>query len=220
MTDKPSVVKAVVCEVFVGLKKIEGLMLPDGSYAVAIPQIADLFLDNRNTASRDLKRLMGADFKTSKVKTEFNKNITLAVDLKTFEIVVAKLDRKGNVNAQLFRDDLVGLSLHQLFCDAFGVKFEKEERQKWLVERQFHRQQYHPLFTKWGKEDGLTEGWQYAHRMNSIKEMLNLPLIFVGDYDSMQLAILNQAETRYDVLRTMGVNHQKAMEIVKSYLNR
>lgn len=217
MTDKLPVVKAVVCEVYIGLKKIEGLMLPDGSYAVAIPQIATLFGTNKNYMSQDLKRLMGKEFRPHKVKTELGNQLINVVSLKDFEVIVAKLDRKGNIDAQLFRDDLVGLSLHQLFCDAFDIKFEKEERQKWLIERQFHLKQYHPLFTKWGKSDGLKEGWQYGQRMNSIKTMLNLPLIFVGKYSAIDLAILNQAETRYDVLRTTGLNHNEAMEIVASY---
>lgn len=66
-------IKAQVATVSIGNIEIEGLLLPDGNFAIA-PQIADLLLDNRNIASRDLKRLLGKDFKASKARTEFNKN--------------------------------------------------------------------------------------------------------------------------------------------------
>jgi hypothetical protein len=73
-----------------------------------------------------------------------------------------------------YSTDLVGLSLHQLFCDAFNIHFEKKERQERLIKRQFHKEHYHPLFTIWGKSDGFTQGWEYGKRMNQVKEMLNL----------------------------------------------
>jgi hypothetical protein len=113
--------KAVATKVQIGHLTIDGLMMPDGSFAIAVPQIAELFLDNHNQASQTPKRLMGANFKTHKTKTEFNRNATLAVPLPEFERVVAKLDRAGNIKAQDFRDELAGLGLHQMFCDAFGI---------------------------------------------------------------------------------------------------
>lgn len=212
--------KAIVTQVPFGNIEIEGLMLPDGTYAIGIPQVAVMFLDGHRQPSKSLKRLLGKDFSVGiqKVKTPFNTNPVNVLTLPQFEEVVKALAKSGNKPAQDFINDLFGMSLYQLFCDAFGVKFEKDERQNYLIERQFHKKQYHPLFTKWGKEDGLIDGWQYGQRMNQIKGMLNLPLMFVGDYDSAQLAILNQAETRYDVLRVTGLNHQEAMDIVKSYL--
>ena len=111
-------------------------MMPDGTFAIAIPQAADLFRASRNTASRDFKRLMGEDFKTSSIKTEFNRNATLAISLSDFEHLLIKLDRSGNAYAQEFRDSLASMALHQLFCDAFNIKFEKLDRQNWLKERQ------------------------------------------------------------------------------------
>ena len=132
-------VKAIVATVKIGDREVEGLQFPDGSYGIGIPQIQALFsdyLDSQNQASQKLKRLMGKEFKTHKTKTEFNKNITLAIALEQFEFVLAKLDRAGSVKAQDFRDELIGLSLQQLWSDAFNIKFEKEERQQWLSSRQ------------------------------------------------------------------------------------
>lgn len=75
-------VKAIVAIIKIGEREIEGLKFPDETYGIAIPQIQKLFddfLTSTNIASRDINRLMGKDFKTSKAKTEFNKNVTKKV---------------------------------------------------------------------------------------------------------------------------------------------
>lgn len=125
-----------------GFVELDGLMDDQETFYVGVPQIADLFKTSRNTASRDFKRLLGEAFKTSDLKTEFNKNKTLGISLEVFEKLLVALDRKGNTNAQEFRDALVGLSLHQLFCDAFDKKFEKNERQDWLRKRAFTKETF------------------------------------------------------------------------------
>ena len=70
-----------------------------------------------------------------KLKTDLNSKPVNAIPVELLEILIAKLDRAGSIPAQDFRDALVGLSLHQLFCDAFGIVFEKEDRQEWLKDR-------------------------------------------------------------------------------------
>jgi hypothetical protein len=165
--------KALVAKVPFGTFEIDGLLFEDGSYGVAIPQISDLFMTNRNTASRDLKRLLGEGFKTSKTKTEFNKNTTLSISLLEFERVLAKLDRAGNVKAQAFRDGLVGLSLQQLFCDAFGVKFETEQRQEWLEERFKTKKDFRPL-TAQLKANGFTENCEYGLFVHKMQQLIGL----------------------------------------------
>ena len=138
--NKAKLVRAKIAIVKIGNIEIEGLEFPDGTFGIGVPQIQELFndfLDNPNYASQRLKRLMGKDFKTHmKASTEFNKNATNTVTLQEFERIVAKLDRAGSVKAQDFRDELIGLSLQQLWADAFNRKFEKEERQQWLSSRQ------------------------------------------------------------------------------------
>jgi hypothetical protein len=131
-----NIVKAVVAKVQIGHIEIDGLMMPDGSFGIAVPQIAELFGTNRNTTSRDLKRLLGEDFRPSKISTEIGNQSVNVISLTDFEQVMIKLDRAGNVKAQDFRDDLAGLALHQLFCNAFGIKLKELDLQNWLKERQ------------------------------------------------------------------------------------
>ena len=131
--------KALISQVQFGNLFFEGLMLPNGSFAIAVPQIVSLFESDsftQNYASQTLKRMLGEGFRPHKVKTELGNQLINTVSLEQFEYILIKLDReKGNKKAQDFRDNLTGLSLHQLFCDAFGIKFDSEERQQWLTLR-------------------------------------------------------------------------------------
>jgi hypothetical protein len=127
--------KAYVTKVQIGNLEIEGLMDQEGNYFVATTQMVALNLAPQKNLSRDLKTLLGKDLKLLKLKTEFNRNTTSCVPLQDFESVLFELSLKGNKPAQNLMRSLVGLSLHQLFSDAFGVKFEAEDRKNWLIER-------------------------------------------------------------------------------------
>lgn len=128
--------KALVSSISIGSTELEVLMLPDGSFAVAVPQIAALFSFSNSHASRDIKALMGKDFSFSKVSSELNSKPVNILTLLELEIIATKLDRAGNLKARDFKDCMFGLALHQLACDAFNIKFEKQDRAKWLKERQ------------------------------------------------------------------------------------
>jgi hypothetical protein len=71
------------------------------------------------------------------------------------------LDKKGNHAASKFVDVMLGLSLHQLFCDAFGLKFEKEDRQRWISSRLTTKVDFREL-TDHLKANGFTEKSEYA----------------------------------------------------------
>lgn len=214
-----SILTAVVTQVPIGNTSVEGLMTEDGVFYIGIPQVADLFEVSRNTAARDFKRLMGENSKPSiKLKTEFNKNVTTAFTLTEFEQLVAKLDRKGNKAAQDFRDTLVGLSLHQLFCDAFGIKFEKEDRQQYLKERFRHQKHFHPYLTRWLKEDagGDNSAVDWGWEVNHFKRACKLPLTGVDTWDYDLLATLNRAESGYNMLRIAGLRHEQAIAVIRT----
>jgi hypothetical protein len=148
-----------------------------------------------------------------KWRTTLHASAVNVILLPDFEKLLAKLDRGGNKAAQDMRDDLVGLALNQLFSDAFGQKFEKEERQAYLIDRQSHREDFHPKFTAWLKQDGC-EGKQYAIEVNNFKRILGLPIAPVDEYNSKQLRILDVAYIKYDVLRTTGMKHKDVMVLV------
>ena len=129
-------VKAVVATVDIGHHKIQGLMLPNGDFAIAVTQIAEMFQINSNQASRTLKPLLGKGFQFDTTKSELHPKAVNILSLTDFEIVTLELVIRGNKAAIAFQRSLAGLALTQLFNDAFGIKFEKIDRQNWLKERQ------------------------------------------------------------------------------------
>lgn len=137
-----TILTAIVHPVPVGSTEIEGLLLENGEYAIAQQQVASLFSVMATSAPEWLERNLGKGFQLWKVTTNRPKQAGKqnraenALSLIDFEKLLRKLDRKGNEIARVFVDNLVGLSLRQLFADAFGEKFEKEERQKLLQSRQ------------------------------------------------------------------------------------
>ncbi len=133
--------KAKITTIPFGNLSIEGLLLPESTkerpvFGVAVPQIASSFGITINHASRDFKRMMGDDFRPSKIATELGNQKINVILLSDFEKLTALLAFSGNNKAKEFVLSLFGLSLHQLFCDAFSLKFEREDRQIWLIERQ------------------------------------------------------------------------------------
>lgn len=129
--------KASVATIKLGTVEFEGLLLSDGSFGISISQANELisFSTSTNTASRDLKRILGEGFNPSKAKIEGFKQLINSIALMDFESVLFELSLKGHQKAVALSRTLIGLSLHQLYCDSFGLKFESEDRQKHLKER-------------------------------------------------------------------------------------
>jgi hypothetical protein len=202
--------KAVITQVSVGSKSIEGLMSEDGTFGIAIPQLVSHDLVAQKNASRELIALLGNGFKFLKWRTTLNRKAVNVILLPDFERLLLELALSGNRSAIAMARDLAGLALTQLFADAFGQKFEKQDRQAWLIDRQSHREDFHPYFTSWLKLDGC-EGVQYAIEVNNFKQKLGLPIAPVDTYDAKQLRTLDKGYIKYDTLRTTGMSHTGAL---------
>ncbi len=206
--------KAVIAQVPFGKFGMEGLMREDdGTFGIAIPQLVSHDLVPPNRSLKQLNKLYNTAFQSHQWRTTLNPKAINVILLPDFERLLFELALTGNQPAQAMVRDLVGLSMHQLFSDAFGQKFEKEERQTWLIDRQNHREDFHPKFTAWLKLDGC-EGNQYAIEVNNFKRILKLPFVPVDEYDSKQLRILDVAYIKYDVLRTTGLSHSRVLELI------
>ena len=122
--------RAVIAIVKMGPLEFEGLMLEDGTFAVAIPQLAALNLVPKNLSLKRLETLLGMVFPSpKKVKTELNSKAVNCISLSDFEQVLRTLNKRGVAAAVDIVGGLLGMSLAQLFSDAFGVKFDEEDRQ-------------------------------------------------------------------------------------------
>jgi len=114
---------------------IEGLLLADGNFAIAVPQICSLFSFLIHNASRDIKAILGADFQFLKARTTLNSKAVNYVTLLDFECLIVELTIQGNSTAIALTRSLVGLSLTQVFSDAFNIEFDKADRQAHLTAR-------------------------------------------------------------------------------------
>ncbi len=135
----------------------------DGDFYVSVPQIADLTETSRNTASRDLKRLMGEGFEASiqKVSTEFNQRPVNAISVEDFVLVITRYALAGNPAAANLLMALAGVSIHQLFCDAFGQKFDADDRQAFLTARMLSksvRSDFEDAIDRWLSRHPEVEG--------------------------------------------------------------
>ena len=162
----------------------------NGKYYVAVPQIADRFQLAKNQASRDIKALLKADFQFDKLKSPLNPKGVNAIPLELFERIVLELVIKGNQGAIELSRALIGLSLHQLFCDSFGIKFEAEDRQRWLQTRFNTKHDFRPL-TDQLQRYGFKEPCEYARFISVMQSKIGLEN---GTRDFADFATLNKLE--------------------------
>ena len=197
-------IKAEIAQVKIGPLSIEGLMNENGDFGVASPQAADLNLVRRNQASRDLKALLGAGFQFDKWKTPLNPKVVNVIPLTMFQDMIRILDKKGNPAASDFVDAMFGLSIHQLFCDAFGQKFEVEDRQRWLEARMTTRHDFRPL-TDQLKEYGFSTSQDYARFIWAFQTKLGIESGTRDAIDIKKQVALQGAQVRLTTLMECGI---------------
>jgi len=128
-------IKAEITTVAIGSLAVQGLMSEIGEFGVAVPQITECFQIDKNQASRDIKALLGEGFQFDKWRTSLNPKAVNVVSLEAFEKILFELALAGNPVAIDMSRAMIGMSLKQLFSDAFNVKFDADDRQAYLVQR-------------------------------------------------------------------------------------
>jgi hypothetical protein len=152
-------------------------MYEDGTFAIALPQISKLFPESvtPHNATRTVKRSLGkgsSEISFLRATTRLNSKAVNTITLDMFEILVFELAMVGDVLAQNFMRILFGLSLKQIWSDAFKVKFEAEDRQAEITSRQTGKDIFKRLMLvvqthlhSQGKND---PGHYYAQLVNKI----------------------------------------------------
>jgi hypothetical protein len=144
ITNKSNNVKADVAIVKIGHLEIEGYLTSEGEFGLSLSDFARLIgIEPKQVRARILnskyaKTLSDKGFPGSK-KCKVDKNKGSIIQIIPVDWVISLIQisaRIGIEGAWEILDLLAGLSLHQLFSDAFNLEFEKEERQKWLKARQ------------------------------------------------------------------------------------
>ena len=107
----------------------------DAKFAIAVSQASEMFSLDKTVATRTFKALLGADFSLVKYRTGLNSSPVNILTLTQFETVAFELPLKGNPHAIAFCKACIGLSMHQIFCDSFGIRCEENERKAYLLAR-------------------------------------------------------------------------------------
>ena len=205
-------IKAEITPVRIGHLSIEGLMNENGEFGVAVPQLSDLKLVPPNRSAKQLQALVGNGFQSHLVKwkTPLNPKAVNVLPLESFQDLVRALDKKGNPAAAAFVDALFGLSIHQLFCDAFGQKFESEDRQQWLRTRGLTKADFR-LVTDELKAQGFEQPEDYGRFVYAFQMKLGIKS---GTRDKLsldKLVLLQGAQVQLVTLMRCGYSPWDAL---------
>jgi hypothetical protein len=129
--------KAVVASVNYAGFEFPGLQLPDGSYAIAVSQVVELFQRNnegfqflKNNAQRDIKYLLGNGFQFLKSASEINPKKVNILTIEQFGELVFEVAFRGNDVAKAILKASVSITIEQAFDIAFDNKRSLEEYQE------------------------------------------------------------------------------------------
>ena len=205
-----SIIKATVTQVQIGPSALQGLMTEDGVFGVAVPQISEHFQFPNKHASRNIKALLGKGFQFAKWKTELNPKAVNVILLADLELMIFELAMQGNPTAIALSRALIGLSLHQLFCDAFGQKFEAEERQWWLNTRLATKIDFR-LLTDQLQRHGFMEGWEYGQFIRAMQDSIGIDKGTRDEQEIAKLVKLQGLQVKLVTLMECGVDPWKAL---------
>jgi hypothetical protein len=166
--------RAEITTVSIGLIQFDGLMLEDGTFGIAVPQACSVFQIPNKNAQRDIKSILGKSFQFLKWRSALHPKAVNVLLLPDFELLIFELMLKQHSIAIEIGRSLMGLTLQQLFCDAFNIKFEQEERQEWLTNRQRTKETFRACLTDALKKSGFTEPWQYGKFIHQLQEGLGI----------------------------------------------
>ena len=166
--------RAEITTVSIGLIRLDGLMVEDGTFGIAVPQVCSVFQILNKNAQRDIKAILGKGFQFLKWRSKLHPKAVNVLLLPDFELLIFELMLKQHPIAIEIGRSLMGLTLQQLFCDAFDIKFEQEERQEWLTNRQRTKETFKACLTDALKVSGFTEPWQYGRFIHQLQDGLGI----------------------------------------------
>jgi hypothetical protein len=186
MTESQAKIKAKFTQVQIGNFSIDGYLLPDGSFGMSQTQVFS-WVDSSVLPSQAAKRYI--EITRSKVAQTLTPNgfvvhrkivvrgcnervnVVPINDVAQFLVVALAM---GYTECAGILALLSSLSLQQLFCDAFNIKFEKAERQEWITNRQRTIDTFKSCLTDALKESGFTEPWQYGTFIHQLQDGLGI----------------------------------------------
>lgn len=178
--------KAIVTTINYAGLSFDGLMLPDGSYAIGVSQLSALFQFPSKHASRTVKAILGQGFQFPKSASEINPKKVNILSLDHLTIVATVLMTQGNEIATKFVMASVTEKMERVFDNAFGVVVEEREREQRFAARLMTKATFRPL-TDALLEAGFSEGWEYGKYIKEFQTHIGFKS---GDRDTLDLQTL------------------------------
>lgn len=161
--------KAKKATVTIGHLEVDGYLMDDGRFGMSLSElgfISGISSDKQDSASR-LSRKMKSRQALARFPQGFETQtvsvLGLTIKLINIDDVSRVLRIVGTERSEELLDLFVSFSLQQLFCDAFGQKFETQERQAWLQIRTQgieKRNKWTDAIKAYGESHPVTETWQ------------------------------------------------------------
>lgn len=205
--------KAIVTKINYAGLAFDGLMLPDGSYAIAFKQVDTLFnLGLQKNITRGVKALFPKgtqDFK--KTLTEMSTNQMWILTLDQFSACCAILCTK-NEFAMNFVLASTTEKLERIFDSAFGVVIEEREREQRFAARLMTKASFRPL-TDQLQLAGFTESWEYGKFIKAFQDHLSIETGTRDDLDLQELLYLGNCQSELKCLMKAGYSPWDALEL-------
>jgi len=134
-----------------GIFSYPGILLEDGkSFGVGFPQFYKMFFNTPKHGVKKVKELLYKAFGDNsntllKARTDLHSGAVYILTIDQFLACVKQLAHEGNAKAIKFSIDLAGVSLVEMNCVAFGIKFDIDDKLAWLktrVDGQKHRRSF------------------------------------------------------------------------------
>ena len=114
----------------------EGLMLPNGDYAISVSQTCRIFSFPTKHGSRSLKALLGKGFSFPKTASELNSKPVNILSLTDFSKVALLLALKGNnEKARAIVEASIELPIKMSYDKAFDQRVSSEQNLRWFNAR-------------------------------------------------------------------------------------
>lgn len=209
--------KAVRATITLGDIELDCYQMPDGDYWFSQNQMKQQLqiLPGDSTGKSHFKPLLAASpSHVESTKIVGNNATAKVIHIELFKKVVLAYAKLGNESCSAVMEACFAEALERRVDSAFGKVRTEQERNERVKARVQHKTQFHPLYTHWLKQDGIAEKWEYAAKVSELKQRAGLPLVPIGEFDSMQMQKFNSAEIVYDAMRRSGRSHAGALELV------
>jgi len=114
-----STIKVEVATVDLGSIQFDGYKSAEGQFYIGVEQATSILRYRTDNAAWSIKATLGAVCNFAELSTETASQTVTAITIRDLERFIVRLATKGNATALELVSALVGLSLTELYSDAF-----------------------------------------------------------------------------------------------------